>query len=288
MALGWFKKEPKHVRSEGVFQKCEGCGVMLVIKELEENQRVCKECGYHFKVAACARLLHLIDEDTFEELFGGILSGDPLKFTAKRSYSERYEEARRTTGLDEAVVCCRAAINGKKVMMAVMDPFFMMASMGSAVGEKITRLFEAATAERLPVIVVCASGGARMDEGALSLMQMAKTSAAAARHCQAGLLYISVLTNPTTGGVSASFAFLGDVILAEPKALVGFAGPRVIQQTMNVDLPERFQESEFLLEHGQIDMVIERPRLRSMLTELLTYCEGNRKPAASENTGVGG
>ena len=285
--MAWFKREPKHVKPEGVFQKCDGCGATLVIKELEEHFRVCKECEHHFRIGAAERIRQLADEGSFEERFSGITSGDPLKFKARRPYAERYEEARRATGLEEAVICGRAKIGGRPVWLAAMDPFFLMASMGSAVGEKITRTFEAATEARAPVIMVSASGGARMDEGALSLMQMAKTSAAVARHDRQKLLYISVLTNPTTGGVSASFAFLGDVIIAEPRALIGFAGPRVIRETMKVELPERFQESEFLMEHGQVDMIVPRPRLRARLIELLAYCDGGGGAPAGREPGNG-
>ena len=279
MALQWFRNEPKNVKSEGVFLKCDGCGATLVIKELENRLYVCQECGYHFKVGALERIRMLVDPGSFQEMFAGLTSCDPLEFKARKAYADRYAEARKRTGLEEAVICGSARIGGRPLMLAVMDPFFLMASMGSVVGEKVARTIEAATRDHLPLIIICASGGARMDEGALSLMQMAKTSAAVALHGQAGLLYISVLTNPTTGGVSASFAFQSDIALAEPKALIGFAGPRVIQQTMRVDLPENFQESEFLLEHGQVDMIVERPRLRARLIELLVYCEGNNGKA---------
>jgi acetyl-CoA carboxylase carboxyl transferase subunit beta len=232
---------------------------------------VCKVCGHHFQIGALRRIDVTLDPGTFVELFPHLEALDPLEFKGRRSYLERIREAQLKTGLRDAVVCGSGKIDGIDVVVAVMDFQFIGGSMGSVVGEKITRAIEQATQKKCPVIIVCCSGGARMDEGAFSLMQMAKTSAALHRHDAAGLLCITLLTHPTLAGVSASYAFLGDVIIAEPKAMIGFTGARVIEQTIKKKLPEGFQESEFLLEHGQIDMVVERRNLRDTLGRILAF-----------------
>ncbi|MCY3022543.1 MAG: acetyl-CoA carboxylase, carboxyltransferase subunit beta [Planctomycetota bacterium] len=269
----------RRVQTEGVFRKCDACGESVPVMALRRNLDVCPEsgCGHHFQIGALRRVEITVDPDSFRELFGSIEPVDPLEFRARRSYAERLREAQRQTGLKEAVVCGEARIHGQDVVLAVMDCHFISGSMGSVVGEKITRAIEHATAMRRPIVIVCCSGGARMDEGALSLMQMAKTSAALYRHDQAGLACITVLTHPTLAGVSASFAFLGDVIIAEPKAMIGFTGAIVIEQTIKKKLPEGFQEAEFLLEHGQIDMVVERKNMRETLAKLLAFA--THKPA---------
>jgi acetyl-CoA carboxylase carboxyl transferase subunit beta len=263
----------RRVQTEGVFRKCDACGEAVPVMTLGRNLDVCPEprCGHHFQIGAARRIEVTLDPGSFRELFAGLESVDPLEFKARRSYAERLKEAQRTTGMRDAVVCGEGKIQGQDVVAAVMDFSFIGASMGSVVGEKIARAIEHGTARQWPVIIFCCSGGARMDEGALSLMQMAKTSAAVQRHDQAGLACITVLTHPTLAGVSASFAFLGDVIIAEPKAMIGFTGARVIEQTIKKKLPEGFQESEFLLEHGQIDMVVDRKNLRDTLARLLLF-----------------
>ena len=263
----------RRVQTEGVFRKCEACGDSITVMALRRNLDVCPVagCGYHFQIGALRRLEITLDPGSFRELFGGLEPLDPLEFKARRSYVERLREAQRTTGLKEAVLCGEGRIHGQELVLAVMDPFFISGSMGAVVGEKVTRALEHATAKGQPAILFCCSGGARMDEGVLSLMQMAKTSAALQRHDQAGLVCITVLTHPTLAGVSASFAFLGDIIIAEPKAMIGFTGARVIEQTIKKKLPEGFQEAEFLLKHGQIDMVVSRKNMREMLAKLLAY-----------------
>ncbi len=269
------------VQTQAQFRKCNACGETLFVQDLEKAFEVCKVCGYHFQIGANKRIAMLLDPGTFSELFNGIEAEDPLQFKGRRSYLERIREAQNKTGLKDAVVCGEGKICGREVVLAVMDFQFIGGSMGSAVGEKITRAIEHATATRRPVLIVCCSGGARMDEGAFSLMQMAKTSAALYRHDQAGLLCITLLTHPTLAGVSASFAFLGDIIIAEPKAMIGFTGARVIEQTIKKKLPEGFQESEFLLEHGQIDMVSERKNLRDMLSKIVAFTQPQSAPAAA-------
>lgn len=263
----------RRVQTEAQFRKCDSCGETLFVKELSKSLDVCKVCGHHFKIGALKRLDITLDAGTFEEICPDLESVDPLNFKVKGSYVDRLKEAQRKTGLKEAVVCGDGRIDGQSVVMAVMDFQFLAGSMGSVVGEKITRAIEHATETGRAVIIVCCSGGARMHEGVLSLMQMAKTSAALHRHDAARLLCITVLTDPTLAGVSASFAFLGDVIIAEPKATIGFTGARVIEQTIKKKLPEDFQKSEFLLEHGQIDMVVERKNMREMLSKLLSFAE---------------
>jgi acetyl-CoA carboxylase carboxyl transferase subunit beta len=245
---------------------------MLFRKVVEEAQHVCPECQHHFRVGARVRIEQLVDTGSFEEMFDDIEPGDPLKFTDKKAYKDRLRTEQAKTGNLDAVVCGKGFIKGRPIMLAVMDPEFMMGSMGSVVGEKITRTIEAAAEDKLPLIIVSCSGGARMQESTLSLMQMAKTSAALARLDDAGGLFISLLADPTTGGVTASFAMLGDFIVAEPKALIGFAGPRTIWNTIKVELPEGFQRSEFLQEHGFIDFVVHRKDLRSEIARLVDFC----------------
>ena len=245
---------------------------MLFRKVVEDNLDVCPSCQYHFRVSARRRIELLADEGTFEERFADVRPVDPLGFVDKKGYDQRLSAEQLKSGNADAVVCGKAFVKGRPILLAVMDPTFMMGSMGSVVGEKITRTIEAAIAEKLPLLVVSCSGGARMQESTLSLMQMAKTSAALAKLDDAGGLFISLLTDPTTGGVTASFAMLGDFIIAEPKALIGFAGPRTIWNTIKVELPEGFQRSEFLQEHGFVDFVVPRKELRSELARLVDYC----------------
>ena len=256
---------------QGLWQKCPGCGEVVHEIELVENNRVCPRCDYHFALSARERIANLCDPDSFVELDSGLTSIDTLKFQGMASYRDRLRKYQDATGLVDAVLSGHALIEGYKVAIAVMDFGFLAATMGSVVGEKITRTIEYGTAQRCAVIIVAASGGARMYEGMLSLMQMAKTSGALARHGEEKLPYISVLTNPTTAGVMASFASLGDVIIAEPKSMIGFAGPRVIRETTHQDLPERFQTAEFLEEHGLVDMIVHRKKLRDEISRLLSY-----------------
>lgn len=257
---------------EGLWLRCQGCSKMIFKKVLEDRLRVCPECNHHYRVDARSRIQQLTDPGTFEEFNEGLVSTDPLGWTDSKPYRQRQTEARETTGLTEAVLTGRAYIKGRAVILAVMDPFFIMGSMGSVVGEKITTAIERATDLTLPIVTVTCSGGARMQEGLVSLFQMAKTSAAIARHDDSGGLYITVLTDPTTAGVAASFASLGDVTLAEPKAMVGFAGPRVIWNTVKAELPEGFQTAEFMLEHGFVDRIVERTHLRSEIARIIDYC----------------
>ena len=256
---------------DGVWVRCEGCKRTLYMGDLERELMVCPACGRHHDLSAPERLAMLLDEGSFEEVDAHLRSGDPLEFTSGKVYSEQVAAAVERTGLGEAIVTGRATIGGHRAIVGVMDFRFIGASMGSVVGEKVTRAFELALAERTPLVLVTASGGARMQEGILSLMQMAKTAAAAARLAAAGVPYIVVLTNPTMGGVTASFATLGDVLVAEPGALIGFAGPRLVEQTIRKSLPKGFQSSEFLLEHGMIDMVVDRRELKDRVALLLSY-----------------
>ncbi len=256
---------------DGVWVRCEGCKHTLYMGDLERELMVCPNCGRHHDLSAPERLAMLVDEGSLREVGTGLRSADPLQFTSGKVYAEQVSSAMETTGLDEAIVTGRATIGGRAVIVGAMDFRFIGASMGSVVGEKVARAFELALAERTPLVFVTASGGARMQEGMLSLMQMAKTAAAAERLTQAGVPYIVVLTNPTMGGVTASFATLGDVLIAEPGALIGFAGPRLVEQTIRTSLPKGFQSSEFLLEHGMVDMVVDRRELKDRLTLLLTY-----------------
>jgi acetyl-CoA carboxylase carboxyl transferase subunit beta len=256
---------------EGLWQKCPECGEVVHNLELSQNLKVCPKCDYHFTFSARERIKNLIDEGTFEEFDQNLLSVDVLKFTGVASYSERLQSYREKTGLADAVVTGFGRLAGHDVGLAVMDFNFLAATMGSAVGEKITRLVEKGTKAGRPIVAVTASGGARVYEGMLSLMQMAKTSGALARHAQLRLPYFVVLTNPTTAGVMASFASLGDVILAEPKCMIGFAGPRVIRETTHQDLPPGFQTAEFLQRHGFIDLIVRRPDLRTTLSRLMGH-----------------
>lgn len=257
---------------EGLWLRCPQCEAMLFAKQVNAALKVCPECQHHFKVPARERIVQLVDEGTFEEMFASVSPVDPLEFTDKKKYVDRLKEYQAKTGNLDAVICGKGFIKGRPIMIAAMDPDFMGGSMGSVVGEKITRTIEEAVAEKLPVLIASSSGGARMQESTLSLMQMAKTSAALARLDDAGLLFISLLTDPTTGGVTASFAMLGDFIIAEPKALIGFAGPRVIANTIKVELPEGFQRAEFLVEHGFVDFVVHRKDLRSEVARLVDFC----------------
>ncbi|MFI5379997.1 MAG: acetyl-CoA carboxylase, carboxyltransferase subunit beta [Tepidisphaerales bacterium] len=257
---------------EGLWLRCPECSEMLFRKVVEEALNVCPNCQYHFRIAARTRVGQLVDPGSFEEMFTDIRPVDPLQFVDRKTYTDRLASEQKKSGEPDAVVCGKAFIKGRPLMMAVMDPTFMMGSMGSVVGEKITLTIEAAVAEKLPLVIVSCSGGARMQESTLSLMQMAKTSAALARLDDAGLLFISLLADPTTGGVTASFAMLGDFIIAEPKALIGFAGPRTIWNTIKVELPEGFQRAEFLREHGFVDFVVHRKDLRSEIARLVDYC----------------
>jgi acetyl-CoA carboxylase carboxyl transferase subunit beta len=260
---------------EGLWTKCEECSEALYNKTLEENLKVCPKCNYYFILGAYERINLLLDKDTFVELDRDMESTDPLDFKGPKTYTEKLSQDQTATGLKEAVVTGKGMLDTKNIIIAVTDSRFIMGSMGSVVGEKITRAIEAATKSKLPIIIVSGSGGgARMYEGMYSLMQMSKTCAALSYHHKAKLPYISVLTNPTMAGVMASFAGVGDVIIAEPKALIGFTGPRVIEQTIRQKLPPGFQRSEFLLEHGLIDMIVQRKNLKATLSQLLDYLSG--------------
>jgi len=275
--MAWFKK-PKYtevkivtrraVMPDGLWTKCEECGEVVHTKKLEENLKVCPLCGYHFRLTAQERIAMLLDPGSWKELFSSVGSLNPLDFP---EYSQKLEKSRSATGLSEAVVTGDGMLKGVPLSVAVADFRFMGASMGSAFGEKISRLIEHAIEKKHSLLIVSASGGARMQEGILALMQMAKTCAALARFSEAGLVYISLITNPTSGGVTASFAMLGDIILAEPGALICFAGPRVIEQTIKQRLPRGFQRSEFLLEHGMLDMIVARPKLSDTLARALLF-----------------
>ncbi|MBN2190039.1 MAG: acetyl-CoA carboxylase carboxyltransferase subunit beta [Candidatus Aureabacteria bacterium] len=256
---------------DGLWIKCKGCNDTVYTKKLDENHRVCPKCGFHYPLKAAERISMTVDNGTFEEVDAELRSIDSLDFFDSKKYEHRIKQAEEKTKMNEAVVTGTAEIEKIKVAIGVMDFSFMGGSMGSVVGEKITRVIELAIDEGLPVIIFSTSGGARMQESTLSLMQMAKTSAALARLSEKGLFYISVLTDPTTGGTTASFASLGDIIIAEPGALIGFAGPRVIKQTIQQELPSGFQRSEFLLEHGLIDMIIKRENLRKTIASILKF-----------------
>lgn len=285
--MAWFKKTSKAPGKalvsnkkvkipEGLWVKCDKCKEIIYKKEVDKNLMVCPKCDYHFRIDAVMRLAFVTDEGSFEELDKMLTSADPLEFVDTRPYADRIIESQSKTGLSEAVKTGRCRIGGHEAVVAVMDFSFMGGSMGSAVGEKITRAAELALAEKKPLIIVSSSGGARMQEGIFSLMQMAKVSAAIGRLRENSIPYISVLADPTFGGVTASFAMLGDIIIAEPKSLIGFAGPRVIEQTINQQLPEDFQRAEFLLKHGLIDMIVERRDLKKTLSTIL----GHLAPAA--------
>lgn len=256
---------------KGVWLQCPSCQATVFQRALEENLHVCPECDYHNRISARTRIAQLVDPDSFEEFLADIVSTDPLKFKERLTYTERLEEVRNKTNETEAVVVGKAFIRGRAVILAAMNPFFIMASMGSVVGEKITAGIERAADENIPFVVVTSSGGARMQEGMVSLVQMAKTSAAVARLDDAGGLYIVVMSDPTTAGVAASFASLGDIHLAEPGAMIGFAGPRVIENTIRAKLPEGFQSAEFALQHGFVDRIVHRSDLRTEIARIIDY-----------------
>lgn len=277
--MSWFRREKtpraplqdrKLQMPEGIWRKCDGCKEVLYAKAVQQNGQACPRCDFHFPISVEERL-HLLLDPGYEELERGLVSVDPLKFKDQVAYKDRVRKHRERTGKDDAVVVVRGAIMGRPLIACVMDFDFLGGSLGSVVGEKLTRGAERALAEKLPLIIICASGGARMQEGALSLMQMAKVNSALARLDGAGLPYIAVLTNPTTGGVTASFAMVGDVIMAEPGALIGFAGPRVIEQTIKQKLPDGFQRSEFLVQHGMLDMVVPRREMRETIARCLAF-----------------
>ena len=259
------------MKTENVFVKCDGCEAHLFTGELEEAHQVCTHCGYHFRIGARERLGMLYDEGKFDELDKEVISIDPLEFVDSKPYPERLTQAKKTSGLPEAIISASGKVGDHLVFAGAMDMSFIGGSMGSAVGEKVTRLIEHALKEHGALVIFSASGGARMQEGTLSLMQMAKISAALATLDEAHLPFISVLTDPTTGGVTASFAMLGDFIIAEPKALIGFAGPRVIEQTIRQKLPKDFQKSEFLLDHGMLDAIVDRREVRDYIIKLLNF-----------------
>jgi acetyl-CoA carboxylase carboxyl transferase subunit beta len=277
--MAWFRrkaeeqaaKASKVVIAEGLWIKCDSCKEIMYRAEVERAGRVCPKCHYPFRISARERLGQLADPGSFEERETSLATTDPLGFKDTKKYRERVRGAAQKTASDEAVICGIASIGGQPAVLAVFEFGFLGGSMGSVVGEKLTRAIELAIDKHLPVVIVSASGGARMQEGILSLMQMAKTSAALERLGASGLPYLSVLTDPTTGGVTASFAMLGDVILAEPRALIGFAGPRVIAETIRQPLPEGFQRSEFLLSHGQLDLIVERRDLKDTLRRILAF-----------------
>ncbi|MBF2097185.1 MAG: acetyl-CoA carboxylase carboxyltransferase subunit beta [Gloeomargaritaceae cyanobacterium C42_A2020_066] len=262
------ERQPREI-SDGLWTKCSACGALTYTKDLIQNQRVCPECGHHHTVTSSERIQQLIDGGTWRGMDEALAPSDPLEFRDRKPYAERLRESQAETQLLDAVQTGIGQLEALPLALGVMDFRFMGGSMGSVVGEKLTRLIERATRERLPLVIVCASGGARMQEGMLSLMQMAKTAAALHRHRDARLLYVPVLTHPTTGGVTASFAMLGDIILAEPKALIGFAGRRVIEQTLREKLPEDFQTAEYLLQHGFVDAIVPRTHLKKHLGQLL-------------------
>jgi acetyl-CoA carboxylase carboxyl transferase subunit beta len=283
--MAWFKKEkyttlkPPMMKDripEGLWTKCENCFAVTVTREFEENLRVCRKCNHHHRFSARDRIALIADEGTFQDMFTNIQPTDALKFVDSKDYASRIKSAQKSSKYDEAVIAGTCILDGHNVALGVMVFEFVGGSMGSVVGERLTLLIEHATEHRLPLIVVSASGGARMQEGILSLMQMAKTSGALARLAARKLPFISVLTNPSTAGVMASYASLGDVIIAEPDALIGFAGPRVIQQTINQILPKGFQKSDFVLEHGFLDAVVDRKDLKNALSLLLYYFTGKR------------
>ena len=281
--MAWFKRESgeldtsgaKTVRTEGLWVKCEGCRQIIWKKDLEENSNVCPKCEKHFRIDARTRLALLLDDNQYEMLDGNLSSTDPLKFVDLKAYSSRLKAAKRDTGLNDAVINARGKLMGRPVVASVMEYAFIGGSMGAVVGEMITRAVEHAAESRTPLIIVSASGGARMMEGVVSLMQLAKISSALARLDKAKVPYISVLTDPTTGGVTASFAMLGDLNIAEPGALIGFAGPRVIEQTIRQKLPAGFQRSEFLLAHGMLDAVVPRKEMKPYIARALGFMSGS-------------
>ncbi len=281
--MDWFRRVKKSILPtekkqvpDGLWVKCDGCEEIIYKKELSKNHHVCHKCGYHFRIGSHDYIEILLDKNSAEEFNKSMRSVDPLNFKALKKYSDQLKSARHKTGIQEAVRSVSGKMNNIDVVMAVMDFSFIGGSMGSVVGEKIARATDMAREKKSPLIIVSASGGARMMEGALSLMQMAKTSAKLKQFSQAGLPYISLLTHPTTGGVTASFSMLGDFCIAEPGALIGFAGPRVIKQTIGQDLPDGFQRAEFLLEKGFVDRVVERQDLKSEITKLIQFAINGR------------
>ena len=261
---------------DGMFNKCRKCGAIYIQQNFEDHLFVCQECGFYHALPSDKRITSLVDKDSFVETHTSLVTSDPLQFKAIEAYRDRVLRENKKTNMKEAIVTGHCTIDRQKCYLGVLEQAFLMASMGSVVCEKITRLFEDAMVDKVPVIIVNASGGARMHEGLISLMQMSKTSAAVARFSQKGLLYVSILTNPTMAGVMASYASLGDIIIAEPKALIGFTGPRVIRETLRIELPKGFQLSEFQLAHGQIDLIVERKAMRSKLSDILSYtCNSN-------------
>jgi len=285
--MSWFKRDkpeggklPKveqrerRVRTEGLWQKCEGCRQILWKKELEATLNVCPKCGRHSRIDAVTRLKLLCDDGAYLEFDAGLTSSDPLGFVDSKSYRDRLAEMQEVTSLSDALISAAGKLDGRPVHICAMEPRFIGGSMGCVVGEKLARSIERAIDKRTPLIIISASGGARMQEGAISLMQMAKISAALMRLDEARLPYISILTDPTTGGVTASFAMLGDLNIAEPGALIGFAGPRVIEQTIRQKLPEGFQRSEFLLQHGMLDAVVPRPEMKAYIAKALKFFAG--------------
>jgi len=277
--MAWFRRQSgeldasgeKNVRTEGLWVKCESCRQVIWKKDLEENQNVCPKCGKHFRIDARTRLALLFDDGEYETFSDNLASTDPLKFTDLKSYADRLKKAQEETGLSDAVINARGKLNGRPVIISAMEYGFIGGSMGAVVGEVITRAIEEALKGKQPIIIISASGGARMMEGVISLMQLAKISAALAKLDEARVPYISVLTDPTTGGVTASFAMLGDLNIAEPGALIGFAGPRVIEQTIRQKLPPGFQRSEFLLEHGMLDAVVHRKEMKAYIARALEF-----------------
>ncbi len=267
---GAVSKDPKKI-PDGLWVKCPSCTKVVFKRLVEERWETCPECNHHFPLPARRRIELLLDAGTFTEIDANLSSGDPLRFVDSKPYPERVRQYQEKTGLTDAVITGLGLLEGHKIGIGAMDFSFNGGSMGSVVGEKLTRVIERATAERVPVIIVSTSGGARMQEGAVSLMQMAKTSAALARHAQAHLPYLSILTNPTMAGVMASYASLGDVIMAEPKALIGFTGPRVIRETIKQELPDGFQTSEFCMKHGQLDLIVTRQDMRAEIARVLSY-----------------
>jgi acetyl-CoA carboxylase carboxyl transferase subunit beta len=281
--MSWFKRDSgaidasgeKKVKTEGLWVKCDGCRQIIWKKDLDANLNVCPKCDKHFRIDARTRLSQLYDDGEYQAFDTNLASTDPLKFTDIKSYSSRLKKYKQDTGLNDAIINARGKLQGREVISSIMEYNFIGGSMGSVVGEVITRAIERATEERVPLVIVSASGGARMMEGTVSLMQLAKISAALARMDDAKVPYISVLTDPTTGGTTASFAMLGDLNIAEPGALIGFAGPRVIEQTIRQKLPEGFQRSEFLLEHGMLDAVVHRRDLKSYIANALEFMTPN-------------
>jgi acetyl-CoA carboxylase carboxyl transferase subunit beta len=268
-----FSLKPRKEMPEGLWMRCPGCEHMLYKSTVENNLNVCPECNYHFRIEAKTRISYLVDEASFQQIFEDMTSDDPLGFKFRETtYKRRIKEDEKKSSSKEAMLIGKAFIKGRGVVLAVMEPNFLMGSMGSVVGEKFCAAVDLAVEEKLPLVVVSCSGGARMHEGVVSLGQMAKTSAALAKLDEAGGLYICVLADPTTGGVTASFAMLGDCLIAEPGALIGFAGPRTIAETIKVELPEGFQTAEFMLEHGFVDMIVHRKDLRSEIARLIDYC----------------